>query len=543
MFYLVAPCHATHQERTLKILGLWDELVAKDIPRSREAVWQDCSTWGEGVRMMLGTYPISDETWAALLKARISSAFKARPASEWEHMFGAIKVPGAAVQSTREWMHSAHAQASSLIVKRTIQCEDFELGPRSHASIENAPTTTTVQVLEANKVVWHSRSQVPMTDEERSRSRSALADRLRWACERGDASPTSVVDGGMRNGREWLSGVRVVDFCNVIAGPMIGCLLARQGATVLKVDPAKPTYDALVAVYMGMVTNRGKKSLLADVKHPNSQEIVRRLVEWADVVLCNQVPSQLTLLGLTDEQLKAINPRVILMRFDAFGGPTWGPNSDHVGYDDLLQASTGIMERFGGGLDKPEEHAHLGTIDVVSGFSGALATNLALFKRLRTGQSDLARTSLAANAQLIQTPFMIEVAPQTSSLQAPYREDRSQPAEARGPAVMGDNALYMFYETNDGHIFLAAPFVEPKRHAAASNLAEALRLDVDVLGPPPRPRWVRDQVCLRFQRLVARALINAQHMCADCKSGGAVHVATTSAGYQPSHPHSNVSTP
>ena len=323
----------------------------------------------------------------------------------------------------------------------------------------------------------------------------------------------------------------------------IGCLLARQGATVLKVDPAKPTYDALVAVYMGMVTNRGKKSLLADVKHPNSQEIVRRLVEWADVVLCNQVPSQLTLLGLTDEQLKAINPRVILMRFDAFGGPTWGPNSDHVGYDDLLQASTGIMERFGGGLDKPEEHAHLGTIDVVSGFSGALATNLALFKRLRTGQSDLARTSLAANAQLIQTPFMIEVAPQTSSLQAPYREDRSQPAEARGPAVMGDNALYMFYETNDGHIFLAAPFVEPKRHAAASNLAEALRLDVDVLGPPPRPRWVRDQVCLRFQRLVARALINAQHMCADCKSGGAVHVATTSAGYQPSHPHSNVSTP
>ena len=54
---------------------------------------------------------------------------------------------------------------------------------------------------------------------------------------------------------------------------------------------------------------------------------------------------------------------------------------------------------------------------------------------------------------------------------------------------MGDNALYMFYETNDGHIFLAAPFVEPKRHAAASNLAVALRLDVDVLGPPPRPRW------------------------------------------------------
>jgi len=185
------------------------------------------------VQLRAGTYPLTDETWAALLKERISSAFKSRTASEWERTFGAIKVPGAAVQSTREWMHSEHALASSLIVKRTIQREDFELEPRSHASIHaNAPTTTTVQVLEANKVVWHTRSQVPMTDEERSRSSSALADRLRGACERGDGSPTSVVEDGMRNEKEWLSGVRVVDFCNVIAGPMYVCLQAGRRAHI-----------------------------------------------------------------------------------------------------------------------------------------------------------------------------------------------------------------------------------------------------------------------------------------------------------------------
>ena len=87
----------------------------------------------------------------------------------------------------------------------------------------------------------------------------------------------------------WLRGVKVVDFCNVIAGPMIGCLLARMGADVVKVDPAKPSYDALVAVYMGICSNRGKRSLLADLKHVSSMELLRRLVVWADIVLCNQV--------------------------------------------------------------------------------------------------------------------------------------------------------------------------------------------------------------------------------------------------------------
>jgi crotonobetainyl-CoA:carnitine CoA-transferase CaiB-like acyl-CoA transferase len=62
-----------------------------------------------------------------------------------------------------------------------------------------------------------------------------------------------------------------------------------------------------------------------------------------------------------------MNPDVVMTHFDAFGGPRHGPRSDAVGYDDLLQASTGIMARFGGSLKTPEEHAHLGTVDVVSG--------------------------------------------------------------------------------------------------------------------------------------------------------------------------------
>lgn len=126
------------------------------------------------------------------------------------------------------------------------------------------------------------------------------------------------------------------------------------------------------------------------------------------------------------------NP-VIMSHFDAFGGPHWGPRSDAVGYDDLVQAATGIMVRFGGSLKTPAEHAHLGTVDVVSGFSGCLSTCLSVFKRLRTGVCDVARTSLASNAQLIQTPYMNDWVGKDPALV------NNEPA---GPYAVGENWLY-----------------------------------------------------------------------------------------------------
>jgi crotonobetainyl-CoA:carnitine CoA-transferase CaiB-like acyl-CoA transferase len=163
--------------------------------------------------------------------------------------------------------------------------------------------------------------------------------------------------------------------------------------------------------------------------------------------------------------LKRINPNIILAHFDAFGGPHHGPRSDAVGYDDLVQAATGIMVRFGGSLKTPAEHAHLGTVDVVSGFSGCLSTCLSLFKRLRTGVCDVARTSLASNAQFIQIPFMSDWVGKNPSIVA---------NEPSGPYAVGEHWLYRWYKTKyiglknnveesmgieaaggNGHIFIA----------------------------------------------------------------------------------------
>ena len=125
----------------------------------------------------------------------------------------------------------------------------------------------------------------------------------------------------------------------MIAGPTVGGYLARFGATVVKVDPSKPKYDPLVSVYMGLPANRGKKSLLTDLKTSDGRTILRGLTEWADVVLCNQARSQLKGLGCDEKSLKEVNPHIILMHFDAFGGPDWGPRSDFLGYDDNIQVT------------------------------------------------------------------------------------------------------------------------------------------------------------------------------------------------------------
>lgn len=165
------------------------------------------------------------------------------------------------------------------------------------------------------------------------------------------------------------------------------------------------------------------------------------------------------------------------------------------------------MERFGGGLDVPEEHAHLGTIDVVSGWSGAFATCLSIFKRLRTGQVEMASTSLAANAQLIQTPHMLEILPASPCRIPTSHKDYQQEACARGPDAKGDNALYQFYSTKDSqHVFIAGPFDACKRDEAAKKLAANLGLDAELLPPPPPAQWTNTDSNTRWSEAIGAAL-------------------------------------
>lgn len=258
-------------------------------------------------------------------------------------------------------------------------------------------------------------------------------------------------------GGGWLQGLRVLDLTNVIAGPTIGSTLARFGAEVTLVQPVEPSVDPWNAVVFGLQAQRGKESILLDLSTDAGQEVLGRLIAQADVVTMNGTDAQRARLGLTPERLDAVNPRLVLVQLDAFGGPKRGPKSDHLGYDDLAQAATGVMVRFGGGIETPEEHAHFGTIDVLTGLCACVALGAALLERDRDGGGRVARASLAAAGNLIQAQFMYD------------HEERAPFDEPSGREVRGWGPFYRCYRAADRWMFFAAP---AERHGALARVPE-----------------------------------------------------------------------
>jgi len=434
-FYLVAPCHWKHQQRTLQLLGLWDNLVADGLPIERSLVHKE---WDSSIKCALGTYPISDTDWMERLKKEMKLAFLTRSATEWAKLFGSMRIPGNATLTTREWLHSKHAQSSGLIER----VHDKEYG----------------SMLVPGKFVWQDRATVPTSVLQRKKNRAIAM--------KPPVVKSSTTSSEAINSKFWLAGVKVLDLCNVIAGPMIGGMMARFGADVVKCDMKNPSFCASITTLLGIPANRGKKSVLVDMTTADGRVVLRKLVEWADVVTVNMTRAQLHELQLDERNLKQINPAIILAHFDAYSGPHWGQWSDYVAYDDVLQAVLGIMERFGGSLATPEEHAHIGTIDVVAGYSGALSVAMALLKRRRTGQNDVARASLAAAGNCLMASLM-------------YDYEGRVFDEPRGQKALGECALYRWYESSDDKsFFVAVGSGEQHRAKALLALSESSVLHV-----------------------------------------------------------------
>jgi crotonobetainyl-CoA:carnitine CoA-transferase CaiB-like acyl-CoA transferase len=393
-FYLVAVSHRQHSRRVLEVLGIWSEAVAAGLPVHDP--YLPTSQWPEGTDCTLLAHPIS-EYWSDWLSERMSHAFAARPSHEWEDEFGDRGIPAVCTRTTREWLRNDHARTSGLL----IEDRHSELG----------------DVRRMGQVLWTE--QVP----------GALG------VERPSAQDPAA---------GWLDGLLVVDLTNVIAGPTIGSTLARYGARVVKVDLPQPTFDPWNTILCGLHSNRGKESVLLDARSALGRPALAELLSRADVLTVNASDQQLERLGLTAHDLAALAPGAVLCHLDAWSGPDGGSWRQRSGYDDLVQAATGIMARFGGGLDTPEEHAHFGTIDVLAGLAAATATAFALYAREATGSVHVARSSLAAAGQLIQAAYMID-------------HDGARDAEPSGRAALGESATYRLYATSDGWAFFVIP--------------------------------------------------------------------------------------
>ncbi|MCS7058123.1 MAG: CoA transferase [Meiothermus sp.] len=216
-----------------------------------------------------------------------------------------------------------------------------------------------------------------------------------------------------------LKGLRVLDLSRVLAGPFCTQTLADLGAEVWKVEPPRgddtrawgPPFlgeggvaaQGESAYYLSC--NRGKKSLVVNLKDPRGQEIVRELARRADVLVENFKTGDLARYGLDYPRLAQLNPGLVYLSITGYGHT--GPRAAEPGYDVAVQGLCGIMS-VTGDPEGPPMRVPVAWVDLMTGMQGAIAVLAALQERARSGRGqhiDLALfdVGLAAMVNLAQS--------------------------------------------------------------------------------------------------------------------------------------------
>ena len=202
-----------------------------------------------------------------------------------------------------------------------------------------------------------------------------------------------------------LAGICVIELARVLAGPWAGQMLADLGADVIKVENPDGGDDTrqwgppfvegrdgenLSAAYYHSA-NRGKRSIVADLRTEEGQEIVRRLVKMADVVIENFKLGGLIKYGLDYESLKRINPKIVYCSITGFGQT--GPYASLAGYDYIVQGMSGFMSITGEPDGQPVK-AGVAIADIFTGIYAVSAIEAALIHALKTGEGQLVDMAL-----------------------------------------------------------------------------------------------------------------------------------------------------
>ncbi|WP_420715433.1 CaiB/BaiF CoA transferase family protein [Cupriavidus sp. D39] len=251
-------------------------------------------------------------------------------------------------------------------------------------------------------------------------------------------------------GSKPLSGIRIVDFTRVFAGPYCAMLLADLGAEVVKVelpgsgDPLRtqgPPFHHGIGITF-LAANRNKRSLTLDMQTAEGKQIAYRLCMEADVVLENFRPDVMPRLGLGYERLSAENPRLIFASISGLGAD--GPDMLQGAFDLTIQAVGGYMSITGEPDGKPIK---LGTsaFDMIAGMNCQSAVLAALLQRATTGRGQKVETSLLEG----QVAFLANAALEYLLTGTNPRKWGSEHAQ---------QAPYKAFETADGWAVIGAGY-------------------------------------------------------------------------------------
>jgi len=195
-----------------------------------------------------------------------------------------------------------------------------------------------------------------------------------------------------------LDGIRVLDLGRHQAGPRCAQVLARLGAEVIKIERLEgeetrahgPWARGQSAYFVQY--NSGKKSLAMDLRQEQAREILRKLVKVSDVFLQNFRPGTIDKMGFGYENLKGLNPRLIMVNVSAYG--QFGPYSDRIGYDPIGQAMAGIM-MVTGQEGMPPIQTGVPIIDRTTALHAAIGTLAAIVERSISGKGQTIDVCLA----------------------------------------------------------------------------------------------------------------------------------------------------
>jgi len=200
--------------------------------------------------------------------------------------------------------------------------------------------------------------------------------------------------------RSPLDGLLVLDLSRAVAGPQAGMMLGDLGARVIKIESPGgddsrqwgPPFVEGESTYF-LSVNRNKESVVVDLKTDGGREALNALVARADVLIENFSTGTMSRLGFSEERLREINPRLVVLSITGFGHD--GPEAARPGYDQIAQGEAGLMSVTGSSPTDPQR-VGVPISDVLAGLYGAFGIMAALYDRERTGVGSVVRTSLLA---------------------------------------------------------------------------------------------------------------------------------------------------
>ena len=221
-----------------------------------------------------------------------------------------------------------------------------------------------------------------------------------------------------------LTGIRILELAQIMAGPTCGLLLADLGAEVIKIEKTPsgddtrnflpPDINGESAAFMMM--NRNKKGIALNLKNKDGIEIFKRMIKNSDVVLENFRKGTLDKLGVGYDVISKINPKIILCEISGYGRT--GPYADKGGFDLVAQGMSGLMSITGESKEKPPMKVGAPITDITAGLLAASGILAAIIHRNKTGEGQKVDTSLF-EAGIVHTYWQSAIAGATGESPGP----------------------------------------------------------------------------------------------------------------------------